>query len=132
MTYKQQKIIDRLDALIKKSKMLSRFAKKKMEGHYHIHIEQEGLYKNGEGSGHHSAEDAFFLKTDRGITLHENEIENIERFVMLMLALKWEGTNIAMIKEDIPKGIVLWKDMVDDEWLCNKVRQSVGLNQYTV
>ena len=71
-----------------------------------------------------SGEEAYFLFTDTGTKTFPT---GMERFKQLMVAHRLRTISIAMIKEDIPKGIVFWKDFENMPLFLQSLKRSCDL-----
>jgi hypothetical protein len=88
-----------------------------------------GKYKHSYTGEIVSAEYAYFLTTDRGINVGRSHCRDFEQYKRLMLAHRLFSMTVAIISEDVPKGIVFWPELHEDfPELCNAVRRTVGLN----
>ncbi len=79
-----------------------------------------------------SGEEAYFLRTDRGLDPLPDRVNGWDRYKQLVIAHRLRTITVQMIAEDVPKGIVSWPELYADmPLLCDSVRKASGLRPYS-
>jgi hypothetical protein len=102
---KQRATLDRLDRYIQRSKLRCNDAGFR-----------RGLLMRGTKRPESpvSGEAAYFLVTDKGYRIEPEDTTDWERFKMLMIGHRRLAITVAMLKEDLKKGMLAHEEIEDD------------------